>query len=552
MNAALENALAALRQRFVAELPTRLDGLRRALAALAETPCNDAQAARQTARRAAHGLAGAGGTFGYPALSKTARALELRVDAPDETPSIQASAELAALFATLETEVALTVGAATPPSPEPAAEPGRETKRRRTRSVAVVDDDRDFGAYLAARIDSFGFQVVHHANLDAFFAALQGGAPPDAIVMDLMFPEGDLAGAEVLLAQRIRHLAKTPAIVLSSRGDFAARLAAVRAGAHAFLTKPPDLGVLINTLDAITGDEPPRPYRILVVEDDALQAEHYCGVLETDGMKTRMLTEPDRVLDAMVDFNPDLLLTDLDMPGCSGIELAAVIRQLEAYVSVPIVFLSAETDLDRRALAMQQGGDDFLAKPVAPQRLIASVRQRAQRHRILRVHMEHDGLTGLLNHSALKERLAQEMARAERIKLPLAFAMIDLDHFKRVNDSHGHAAGDRVLRSLARLLGNRLRRTDIVGRYGGEEFGVILPDTDAATAGAVIDKVREVFAAVEHGADGHRFTVTLSAGIAASPPVADAERLAAAADAALYRSKHAGRNRVSLHQEAQE
>jgi diguanylate cyclase (GGDEF)-like protein len=143
------------------------------------------------------------------------------------------------------------------------------------------------------------------------------------------------------------------------------------------------------------------------------------------------------------------------------------------------------------------------------------------------------------------------MARAERIKLPLAFAMIDLDHFKRVNDSHGHAAGDRVLRSLARLLGNRLRRTDIVGRYGGEEFGVILPDTDAATAGAVIDKVREAFAAVEHGADGHRFTVTLSAGIAASPPIADAERLAAAADAALYRSKHAGRNRVSLHHEAQ-
>jgi diguanylate cyclase (GGDEF)-like protein len=199
---------------------------------------------------------------------------------------------------------------------------------------------------------------------------------------------------------------------------------------------------------------------------------------------------------------------------------------------------------------MQQGGDDFLSKPVTAQGLIASVRQRAQRHRVLRTHMEHDGLTGLLNHSALKERLVLELARAERLASPLALVMIDLDHFKQVNDSHGHAAGDRVLRALARLLRDRLRRTDIIGRYGGEEFGALLPDTDAATATQVVEKLRAAFAAIEHGAGEQRFRVTLSAGIAASPPIKDSETLAAAADAALYRSKLDGRNRVSLHQEA--
>ncbi|MDK9702233.1 MAG: diguanylate cyclase [Sulfuritalea sp.] len=543
MNSALEAALAALRQRFIDELPTRLDGMHQALAAMGAA-AHDGPA-RLAARRAAHSLAGAGGTFGFPALGAAARSLELFLDAEAGTP-----AELATLFAALETEATRAVSGPPPASSAAPAAPAGEKRQRPTRSISLVDDDQSFGAHLAVQIGRFGYDVTHYPSLEAFLAALEDTPPPDAVIMDLSFPEGDLAGAEALLAQRLGRLAETPAVMISSRGDFAARLAAVRAGARAFVTKPPDLGVLINTLDGLTGDEPPQPYRILVVDDDALLAEHYCRLLEADGMETMALGDPTRALEAAADFNPDLLLTDLDMPGCSGIELAAVIRQLEAWVSLPIVFLSAETDLDRRALAMQHGGDDFLSKPVTAQGLIASVRQRAQRHRVLRTHMEHDGLTGLLNHSALKERLVLELARAERLASPLALVMIDLDHFKQVNDSHGHAAGDRVLRALARLLRDRLRRTDIIGRYGGEEFGALLPDTDAATAAQVVEKLRAAFAAIEHGAGEQRFRVTLSAGIAASPPIKDSETLAAAADAALYRSKLDGRNRVSLHQEA--
>lgn len=550
MNPALETALAALRQRFVGELPARLGALRQALAALDGAPRDGLEPDRQTARRTAHSLAGAGGTFGFPALGEAARALELRLDALDETPAANAAAELDTLFAALEAQAARAARGRLPAPPAAAAEPEAAVTNRQTRSIALVDDDISFGAHLAAQIGRFGYGVAHYPSLEAFVAALDDGMPPDAIVMDLVFSEGNLAGAEALLAQRLGRLVDTPAVVVSARGDFAARLAAVRAGARAFQTKPPDLSALINTLDALTGDEPQQPYRILVVEDDALLAEHYCRLLEADGMQALALGDPTRALEVAADFAPDLLLTDLDMPGCSGIELAAVIRQLEAYVSLPIVFLSAEKDFDRRVLAMQQGGDDFLAKPVTPQRLIASVRQRAQRHRILRAHMEHDGLTGLLNHSALKERLALELARAARLGSPLSFVMIDLDRFKQVNDNHGHAAGDRVLRALAQLLRDRLRRTDIVGRYGGEEFGVLLPDTDAATAQQVIETIRQAFAAVEHGTGERCFSVTLSAGIAASPPIDNAETLAAAADAALYRSKHAGRNRVSLHQEA--
>jgi diguanylate cyclase (GGDEF)-like protein len=217
---------------------------------------------------------------------------------------------------------------------------------------------------------------------------------------------------------------------------------------------------------------------------------------------------------------------------------------LEAYVSVPIVFLSAETNVNRQLEAMGQGGDDFLTKPIRPEHLISSVRIRADRYRILRSLMVQDSLTGLLNHTRTKERLDIELARAERLGSPLCFAMIDIDHFKRVNDTYGHPMGDRVIRSLSRLLSQRLRKTDIVGRYGGEEFAVVLPDTTLDQAERVLDEVRESFSNISQPAEQGAFNCTFSCGIAAYPGHAGAIELNNAADKALYDAKHAGRNRV--------
>jgi diguanylate cyclase (GGDEF)-like protein len=155
-----------------------------------------------------------------------------------------------------------------------------------------------------------------------------------------------------------------------------------------------------------------------------------------------------------------------------------------------------------------------------------------------------DSLTGLLNHSALKEHLGHEVARARRNKLPLAVAMVDIDFFKHVNDSYGHPVGDKVIRALSRLLQQRLRRADIIGRYGGEEFAVVMPGSTAAAAAAVLDQVRSAFAGIRHYAGHQEFTVTLSAGVAQLDDAANADALLARADEALYQAKHGGRNRV--------
>ena len=160
--------------------------------------------------------------------------------------------------------------------------------------------------------------------------------------------------------------------------------------------------------------------------------------------------------------------------------------------------------------------------------------------------MIRDSLTGLLNHTKTKEQLSIEIERMRRLGHEVSLAMIDIDYFKKVNDTYGHATGDRVLRSLSRLLSQRMRQTDVVGRYGGEEFAVIMVGASAENARRAIDKVRESWAQLPHFSNGREFYSTFSAGVASAPPHKNAASLSEAADAALYEAKDAGRDRVVL------
>jgi diguanylate cyclase (GGDEF)-like protein len=232
------------------------------------------------------------------------------------------------------------------------------------------------------------------------------------------------------------------------------------------------------------------------------------------------------------------------MPACTGTELAKVIRHNDRYVSVPIIYLSAEDDLDKQLDAMSEGGDDFLTKPIKPRHLITTVRNRAARARNLKARMVRDSLTGLYNHTHILQLLEDCSFRARRESKPLSFAMLDIDHFKRVNDSHGHPMGDRVIKSLALFLKQRLRKTDFIGRYGGEEFAIVMPDTDLEAAYAVLDEIRQRFAEIHYPAQPQDLWCTFSAGVVEMSENSDSLLMASQADEALYRAKDAGRNRV--------
>jgi diguanylate cyclase (GGDEF)-like protein len=335
-------------------------------------------------------------------------------------------------------------------------------------------------------------------------------------------------------------------VFLSQRGDFASRVAAVRAGGAAFLTLPLQLDALYLWMEALTRRRPQVPYRVLLVDDEAANVQLHARFLREASMVTHCVTDPREVSEAVQEFHPDVVLMEWAMPHCSGLELAAVLRQQDALLALPIVFLASEDRLDQRMEALAQGGDDFLVKPVQAELLVSSVATRARRYRAIGAQLCRDGLTGLLNHRKLKEDLTLELARARRNQSPLAFAMLDLDHFKDVNDHCGHPAGDEVLKTLARLIVQRVRRTDSVGRYGGEEFGIIFPDSTSEQAFALLDEIRIQFGSTLHRSGDVVFQVTLSGGIASYPECKEGRELILAADKALYRAKRGGRDRLAV------
>ena len=414
---------------------------------------------------------------------------------------------------------------------------------RAGRLVYLVEEDPLQAEELSAQIGFFGYTVETLSSLEEMKAAVQQGSPI-AILMDITVPEGDMAAYETIISLRQTGLELPPIIFICVNDQFHLRLQAVRAGGEAYFTKPVDIGLLVDKLDRLTFQQTSSSYRVLIVDDSRVQANFNALSLKKAGMEADIISDPMKVMDRIITFNPDLILLDMYMPTCTGMELARVIRQMEQFVSLPIVFLSAETDKDTQLKAMGLGGDDFLTKPIEPEHLIASVTSRIERYRKLRGLMLHDGLTGLLNHSTLKERLNQEVVRADRQKNSLAFAMLDLDHFKSVNDTYGHPAGDRVLKSLAHLLTQRLRKSDIIGRYGGEEFAVIFPNTTEEAALRTMNNIRQGFGHIHHRSGEDEFTVTFSCGVATYPQIESPIEISKAADRALYEAKRAGRNRV--------
>jgi len=543
----IEDRLRSLREEYEAELPEKIARLTEAAYAWLRAPLDSEALA--TVHRMAHSLVGSSGSYGFAALSQAVRALEQDLKSIIEgwtPPSAEQVERIRGRVATLAD------GRFEDKGPPPAAPPERgriaEPSRRQpseSRLVYLWEPHERLAQDLAEQLAHFGYKVRTPAGLDALAAAVRD-AEPAALIMDADAPGAGPDALATLAAIQHERDDKIPVVLLSTECDLQARLRAVRAGASAYLTKPVDVDELIERLDSLTTRDAREPFRVLVVDDSPELANYLADHLQLAGMRTAVVTDPMEVMGPLSDLNPDLILMDLYMPGCTGLELAAVIRQQQDYVSTPIVFLSAETDPQAQMEALRLGGDDFLTKPVQISHLISSVASRTLRSRTLRALMIRDSLTGLLNHTATEERLIAEVARAQRHHRLLAYTLIDLDNFKKVNDTYGHATGDRVLVSLARLLQQRLRKSDVIGRIGGEEFVIIFTDTDGPTAVRVLNEIRERFSSVRHTGGGQHFYVTLSGGVAGYPEHLEAVSLSEAADRALYEAKQQGRNRVVL------
>ena len=378
---------------------------------------------------------------------------------------------------------------------------------------------------LAKQLRYFGFQVVELG---------WGDAPPvDNQPLAVLFvpPVDDMQSAHFDFIASVRAASPVSQLFfLGAQSAIEPIVALMRSGIDVAIPAEEQSAMVLNRILDLVQNLEQEKHRVLVVEDSRVAGALIQRTLVQHGIDSLVIRDPGTLVESLESYRPDLVLMDMYMPRFNGVEATRVLRQMSAYSTLPIVYLSSATDVGMQVEALRLGGDQFLTKPFNPVLLAAVVKTKIQRFRETLRSTRLDGLTGLFNHTAAKSRLKTLLSNAAGEGTALTVAMIDIDHFKAINDTYGHPVGDQVIRALAWLLKGRLRSSDLIGRYGGEEFLVALPGVSPEQAGAVMDRIRSDFAALPHAHPGGTLHCTFSAGLAAYPLADSASGLTEAAE----------------------
>ena len=514
-----------------------------------------------------HRMAGSAGTFGLPELGVAARSIENQLKPVVEARAKQADGQDAAVA--LPADVAMQIHQLTAlvqkgvdeTKPKSAhahphshqTEDAYEGSHGMQVQVMGLAHDTGYLTSLMTDLQGYGFacELLPLSESDAAIESLNQRSGATI----LLCQDSDLAD---VLGLRTDHVEmnehrRFPVVGIGRQNTFESLYRVAEQGATAYFSEPLDMSALAERIESLALERGSRPQgRVLIVDDDKELGERYCLVLNNAGMKTKLVSDPKKMMSALSAFEPDIVLMDVQLRAHSGVTLARMIRYEPRWLGLPIVYLSSEDNPETQLDALAKGADEFLVKPVTDEYLVRSVRIRCYRARQLSDLMNRDSLTGLLKHSLIKQEVERELARCRRSGQFSCVVMLDLDHFKKVNDTWGHGQGDIVIRTLAHLLRNRLRESDTIGRYGGEEFLVVLSDCAIEQAAELIDDIRARFSELVFTAGDDSFQVTMSAGIAAINDFPLASEAIEAADQALYDRKQAGRNGVSVYQRQDE
>jgi two-component system cell cycle response regulator len=295
-------------------------------------------------------------------------------------------------------------------------------------------------------------------------------------------------------------------------------------------------------------EAPPARDTVLVVDDSPESLGFLTDALEEDGRTVLVASSGQAALRIVDRITPDLILMDAVMPGMDGFEACRRLKANPGTAAIPVVFLSGASTAQQKVQGLDLGAVDYVTKPFDPAELRARVRAALRTKYLMDLLAKRamiDGLTGLWNRACFEQRLASELSLTRRSERPLACAMLDLDHFKRINDEHGHPFGDEVLRGVAQVIQDCCRAEDVPCRYGGEEFVLLLPNTALDGAMALAERIRSAVSNTPFVFRRARIDVTCSIGIADNLRLAGTDTsLVDLADQALYRAKQDGRNRA--------
>ena len=451
-----------------------------------------------------------------------------------------------------------------------------------TARILVVDDLLANVKLLEARLSAEYFDVVV-ARSGPEALALCGRGLCDIVLLDVMMPEMD--GFEVcrrLKADRATH--HIPVIMVTALDQPSDRVRGLEAGADDFLTKPvSDIALIARvrslvrlkmltdelrvraTVSREIGIADPigaaladsgRGGRILIVDDRQASRDRLAAMLAEEH-SVDVEPDPQQALFRAAEAEYDLLMVSLGLEHFDGLRLCSQIRSLDRTRSIPVLVITEVEDNGRLLRGLEIGINDYLVRPIDRNEMLARVRTQVRRKRYagkLRDNMQlslemaiTDGLTGLYNRRYLESRLPALIEQAGARGKPLALLVVDIDYFKSVNDIHGHDAGDEVLREFAVRLRKSIRGIDLAYRYGGEEFVVLMPETDTSAATSIAERIRQQVAVEPFAAGAGRggIHVTISIGIAALSGLDDtSSAILKRADQALFRAKREGRNRV--------
>lgn len=296
---------------------------------------------------------------------------------------------------------------------------------------------------------------------------------------------------------------------------------------------------------------------ILIIDDSKLVRQQVIDILRGKSLFKFFYEAGDGIegFKAALNRQVDLILCDVEMPGMDGFKFLRMMNSREELQDIPVIMLTGREDSETKVRGLEQGASDYVTKPFDPAEMIArvkvqlkikSLQDKLKQSNQMLLELSHtDPLTGLNNRRFMMEGLRKEFERSERKNAPLSMIMIDIDHFKTINDNYGHQKGDAVLRDLARLLKKHLREYDTAARYGGEEFALILPETGMPEAGQVAERLRQATEELIFE-DVNDLRMTASFGIASTQAetVQSVDDLIREADYALYNAKRGGRNRV--------
>ncbi|MBD2773814.1 response regulator [Iningainema tapete] len=483
------------------------------------------------ASQEAHTLAGSLGTFGLNEGSQLAACIENYLHTAIDNKQAK---HLRKLVQQLRKEI----------EQPPQYEVSTSVTSDESPKLLIIDRDIQLGNELVTQAE---IQGVTGEVATSLFEAQEKirRNPPNVVLLDPAI--GNTTEEGLALLAQLQQTSSIPVLIFTASDSLGSRLEVARLGSRAFLQKPLPVTQVMEAINhVLQPNDTDLEAVVMVVDDDPQILATLRTLLIPWGIKVITLEDPRRFWETLEASTPDLLVLDIKMPHVSGIELCQVVRNDVNWGGLPILFLTGYTDATTVHQVFGVGADDFVSKPIVGPEVVTRILNRLERVKLLRTLAETDPLTTVYNRNRATQDLNKFLRLSVRQKQPLCLAILDVDNFKYVNDTFGHATGDAVLRRFGQLLRRSFRSEDVVSRWGGEEFVVGMYAMSRTEGVQRLNKVRETLHQQEFIAvNKSKFRITFSAGVAQCPENGtDLQSLYMSADAALYQAKAAGRDRV--------